>query len=277
MNYPEKKTLDFHYNAHGHGLSAQFQRPFDHVIEVQAGMSLPISGGHGSSRVENFQFKEFISFKSAYCHVSGSQNKEDGSFTTLVSSTVEKLNILDVVTADRIVSRISCRHVPGEAEPHIIPLGSKFEDLRIASCPVHLDLDLELFCEYDTFTAFKEKFGKDPKFRKTVQDRFLWGELDKDTPEFVRTRYNWAKRDTFPESRGAVLCSLIKDVVTSCPGLERYGQVIVVPQFGRIFLGEFLIERYARRLTMLRLELGSPVQGVITVASGQGNGSPWRP
>jgi hypothetical protein len=273
---PEKtKTLNFHYNARAYGLNARFTRPLEHLIEVQAGTSLPITGGHGSSRVDNFQFKGFVSFTSAYSHVSGSQSRENGSFTTLVTSTIEKLNILDVVTIDRVVARISSHHVPGEEEPHISPIGSTFENLRIAGCPVQIDLDTELFCRHDTFAGFKGEFDRNQEFRETVQERFLWGELEKDTPEFIRTRYNWAKRNMFPESRGTVLCSLVKNVRPGCAGVKRYGHVIVVPKFGRIFLAEFLLQRYARELVMLRLELGSPVEGEIVASGGQGNGSPW--
>ncbi len=58
MSPASKATHSFHYNAHGHGLSGQFHRPFQEMIEVQAGMSLPLIGGHGHSRAENFKFKE---------------------------------------------------------------------------------------------------------------------------------------------------------------------------------------------------------------------------
>ena len=40
-----------------------------------------------------------------YTHVSGAHQADDGSHNTLVTSTVEGLNLLDVVTADRIVAR----------------------------------------------------------------------------------------------------------------------------------------------------------------------------
>src|SRR5208282_4813183 len=98
-NATPKKT--YHYNAHGHGLSGRFDRPVEQLIDVQAGSSLPTIGGHGSSRVDNFRFRELVSFRAAYSHVSGSRNDADGTYTTLVTSTVEGLNILDVVTADR--------------------------------------------------------------------------------------------------------------------------------------------------------------------------------
>jgi hypothetical protein len=274
MSVTDKKTLSFHYTAHGHGLSAQFTRPFNELIDVQAGMSLPIIGGHGFSRVDNFKFKEVLSFKSAYTHVSGSQSPE-GKYDTLVTSVVEGLNILDVLTVDKIVCRVASDHVPGEPEPHITPLGSKFENLQISCHKMKVELDCALFTELDTFSSFKERYEKDKTFRDSARERFLWGPLGKDVPEFVRTRYNWSKGDGFPDSRGAVLCSLVKKIEDPCPGVQVFGNVVVVPEFGRVFLAEFLVERYCRRLTMLRVELGCSVGGGVTGGEGSSNGSVW--
>lgn len=274
MSVTDKKTLSFHYTAHGHGLSAQFTRPFNELIDVQAGMSLPIIGGHGFSRVDNFKFKEVLSFKSAYTHVSGSQSPE-GKYDTLVTSVVEGLNILDVLTVDKIVCRVASDHVPGEPEPHITPLGSKFENLQISCHKMKVELDCALFTELDTFSSFKEKYEKDKKFRDSVREKFFWGSLGKDVPEFVRTRYNWSKGDGFPDSRGAVLCSLVKKIEDPCPGVQVFGNVVVVPEFGRVFLAEFLVERFSRRLTMLRVELGCSVGGGVTGGEGSSNGSVW--
>jgi hypothetical protein len=270
-----KPTLSYHYHAHGHGFSAQFGRPLQHTVEVQAASSLPITGGHGASRVDNFKFNEIVSFKAAYSHVSGSRDEHDGSHTSLVTATVEGLNVLDVVTSDRIVARLAAHHLPGKEEPSIIPLGSKFENLRIAGCPVEIELDCELFCECDTHGEFKKRFEKDKKFRELVEERFLWGKLEKDIPEFIQKRYNWAGQKGLPESHGVVLCSLVKNVETTCPGVKRYGHVLVVPQFGRVFLAELFLKQSQRTLVMVRLELGSPVSGDLTVAQAINNGHTW--
>src|SRR5579863_8327141 len=159
-----KKT--YHYNAHGYGLSGQFDRPLQRLIEVQAQTSLPIIGGHGNARVNKFKVEEFLSFESAYSHVSGSQNQKDLTYTTLVTATIEGLNILDVVTADRIVARISSQHPTEHHEPHIVFLGSKFENLRIAGCPVEMELNHDLFSRLDTFEMILEELKKDAEFRK---------------------------------------------------------------------------------------------------------------
>jgi hypothetical protein len=54
------------------------------------------------------------------------------------------------------------------------------------------------------------------------------------------------------------------------------GHTVVVRDFGRIFFGEFLVGAAARRLTMLRLELGSPLGGAAS-SGGVGSNGSWVP
>ena len=60
------------------------------------------------------------------------------------------------------------------------------------------------------------------------------------------------------------------------PGAQIDQNLVVVPNFGRIFIGELLITAGSKRLTMLRLELGSPVGGCIACADIEDNGG-WSP
>jgi hypothetical protein len=242
-----KKT--YSYNAHGHALSGQIERPFDQLIEVQAGTSLATTGGYGSSRAENFG--------AAYTQVSGSYNKESGSYTTLVSSTVEDLNILDVVRADRVVARLSSEHPPDQEEPRIRVLGSHFENLRIAGCPVDVELHNELFLKLDTFEAFRKEFESNAEFRKMAEDPFQTGQPQK-----------------LPERHGVMVCSLLKDVKTLCPGVKRQGHTIFVPCFGKIFLAEVRAQQCKRTLTMIRFALNCSVCGTGLIAEIVGNGIP---
>jgi len=48
---------------------------------------------------------------------------------------------------------------------------------------------------------------------------------------------------------------------------------IVVPSVGTVFLGEIFLSANTRRLTMVRVAMGSPVAGDLEVASGDVNGS----
>ena len=48
--------------------------------------------------------------------------------------------------------------------------------------------------------------------------------------------------------------------------------VIVWPDFGKVVLGEMLIAHFNRRLTMMRLELGSPLEGSMEAIDVQTGG-----
>lgn len=244
------------YHAHGHALSGQFDRPFTDTVGAQSAASLPITGGHGSASVKDFSYKNLLSFKAANTQVTGSQD-ESGNHTSMVSICVEGLNVMDVVTADRIVARIACHHQPGDDEPSTAISGSHFDNLKIAGTPVTVDIDHDLFQRIDTFDATLKEIDKNKHFKQKALDPFYTGKLLKK-----------------PAREGTLLCSCVGSL-TAVPGTTQEGHWYVVPQFGTVYLGEVVSQFQKRRLTMLRIELGSPVHGVVTALDGQGNGVPW--
>ncbi len=264
----------FHYHASAHALSGQFWRPFQRVIEVQAPTTLPSIGGVGKSRVDNFRLDDLVSFKAGYTHVLGSKKEEFDDqgklkktlYTTQVTSTVEGLNILDVVTADRVVARLTSSHDLSDGEAHIHLVGSKFENLRIAGCEVEVKLRHDLLQPLDgsppleTFAAVTKEFAKGGEFQL--------------------------------ELHGVLLCSIVKEVEFKypgadenqqkkrypCPGVERCGRhMFHVLDFGNVFLAEVQFEYGRKSLTMLRLELGSPNGAAMTIVQADSNGRPYPP
>ena len=260
MGAPEHTP--FLYHASAHALSGHFVRPIEHLIDVQAGTTLPSTGGHGSSRVDNFRFNEMVSFKTAYSQVSGSEKIQDNKFihTTLATTAIEGLNILDLVTADRIVARLASSYSSGP-EPHIVVIGSRFENLRIAGCKIDVELHHELALKLDTFDAVRKEFESNPDFRKMADNPFDLGKL----PNKI-------------EAHGVVCCSLVKEILPAkCPGIVRYGHhghILVVTEFGKIHLGEIVFQHGRKTLTMIRIELGSPNGGGVTAAQADSNGRP---
>ncbi len=303
----EGKERRFRYHAAAHALGGQIWRPFQRVIEVQAPSSLPTIGGVGGSRVENFRLDDFLSFKAAYTHVLGGQkrvrredrrtmdqNKYEDKIvhTTQVTATVEGLNILDVVTADRIVARLTSTHDPDEQEGRILLVGSKFENLRIAGCGVNVRLHHELLLELETFAAVREKWkDHSSEFRKLADDS---------QEAFLAPNAKLPQMDL--EAYGALPCSIVKEIDFKdsgcdkdeargkskeeerkeykhpCPGVERFGRHrFHVRDFGDIYLAEVLFEHGRKTLTMLRLELGSPNGGGIAAVEASVNGRPPYP
>jgi len=225
----------FFYHAFGVGLGGRITRPFCEVIESQAATALGTIGGVGLSHVDGYRFKHIVSFRSARAYAVGSKG-EDGSLNTAVTVTVEGLNILDVITADVITARIASRHATNDSEPMITTVGSEFRDLRIGENPVPTDIDRGLFGQELTFTDFKKNAS------------------------------SGGRRNPWTESpKNAVLCSIVPP--------QAY--TTVVPSVGTVFLGELLVSQYARRLTMLRVVLGSPDGGCLEAGSGEVNGSTY--
>lgn len=253
-------TPTFLYHAQGTAFGGVMRRPFNEVIESTAATSLPQTGGFGTNVKENFNYRDIFSFKKASTQVTGSKGP-DGSYNTLVTTTIEGLNINNVVTCARIVARLTTVHDGKEDETRVIPSGSEFVDLRIAGHPVKADLDLQTFCDLNTMKAFRDRYAKDKDFRKNMTDRFGWAGL------------NWPKPDTLPEPKGIVSCSLVKNLSCDCPELKINGNSIKVPDFGTIYLAEYYAKDHTRTLNMMRMALGSPVEGDVTVGGIDGNGT----
>jgi hypothetical protein len=251
----------FHYHAYANAFSGRFTRPFEEQIDVQAASSLPATGGHGCARVESFQFRQFISFKKAYTHVSGAHQSEDNSNNTLVTAALEGLNMLDVLTADRIVARLYSKHPKASAEGRITMHGSKFENLSICGHPVNITLDLGLFEDIQTYEQAQKAF-LDPasNFRKIAEEPFQDGQVVKPQGD-----------------NGVFLCSLVKHMDLDYPGVERCGHSLYVPGFGTVYFAEVLITHGQRTLTMLRFELGSTTSASGSATSATSNGRTYPP
>ncbi|HEX5482816.1 MAG TPA: choice-of-anchor P family protein [Terriglobia bacterium] len=245
----EKRFL---YHAHAAGLAGQITLPFNDLIEVQAASAIPQTGGYSSSRVENFAYKNILSFQSATTQATGSYNPEEKAYNTLVTATIEKLNVLDQVTADRVVAHLTSKHPESGGQPSIIPLGSSFVNLRIAGCPVDVRLDSATFVQFDTYDRICESLARD----KDLRQRLLRGQEDLPVPP----------------PHEALLCSLVREIRPDGPELKAQGCAIFVPQFGTVYLAEYMIQPYARTLTMVRVELGCPVCGRLSAAVVSGNG-----
>src|SRR5215469_11907277 len=95
------------YHAEATILSGHLQLPLVQKIEPQAHSQLKVEGGYLSERAKEFRIESVLSFRSGYTHVAGNRSlKPDEGWTTLTTTVIEGLNVLDVVTADRVVGQI---------------------------------------------------------------------------------------------------------------------------------------------------------------------------
>lgn len=238
--------IPFHFHAHGHAFSGEFRHPLWSIIPAQASATLPTIGGHAIARVENFHYQDFVCFKSAHTNISG-KRRRDERFVTHASTVVTGLNILGIVTADRIISRLTSVHSPKEPEGHIIAEDSRFDGLKINGEDVKVILRHELLVKCKTFHDLTKGIAGDMKSGKMV---------------------------AVDENRQVAICSLVEKIETKLKGVDAKQHLIEVKNFGKIYLAEIFAEPGTRTLTMLRLELGSPHSADIVSAQTTTNGQP---
>ena len=274
----------FLYHAHGLALGGTITQPFKAEIESHAATSLPIIGGFASAKTENYRLRDLVSYRSAHSYVSGIQT-DDGTHT-VASCTIEGLNILDVITADAIVGRLSSKHGPS-GQPEIVTLGSSFVNLKIAGHPVRVDLDNDLFTThptYDKLVSHLDPQGKPAKAaakaKSPAKVRYTWGQPDNQPPQQLGKGMLIPTEADSHHASGILHTSLVKQVrpLGSNNSAEElpYAYAIRIPHVGQIYLGELFVSGDSKRLTMLRVELGCPVVGMFAAAAPTTNGS-WFP
>ncbi len=265
MRSNARKT--FYYHADANALGGFIEKPFQKIVPSQASVSLPSVGGQAATRTGEFNFEEVVSCRAAYTRVTGSQLAEDGPWSTTVTSVVEGLNILEVITAERLVAQVSIEYPRGGGYLGISLAGSRFDQLRLGGCDASPRLNSALLCAARTVIAY-------PVFRQTGREqagtmiRSVEADQNRDAYGWVQERFGWMASDQEPEEDRCVLCSLVDGVDRAIPGTS-FGHAVDLPDFGRLFLGELLVCPGSVQFTAIRAELGCGTKGQVAAASAQ--------
>jgi hypothetical protein len=276
------------YHAEAHVLEGDVELPLTQEIKPQAYVKLPEQGGYYTQRVENYRLGEVISFRSAYTQVAGNINPEKNhGYATLTTSVIEGLNVLDVVTADRIVAQVNTEHPLDGYVPHISFLGTRFENLRISGCLVDVKLNLDILgarseddLPYTQSAALQNQIKSQ---RDSLGENKSW--LDEMRERFDRFLPAKASNE---QQRESLECSLVSSVSQNCPG-EYHGIVIRIPGFGTIVLarvalthqeikqGKDTVIATTVRLSMIDFKLGCSSVANLTAVAAANNGMPVPP
>jgi hypothetical protein len=271
------------YYAEATVLSAELEQPLRDEIKPRAHVKLPKDGHYQFKQADPFRFEGILSYQSGYTQVAGHPSSKVAGFTTLATSVLEGLNVLDVITADRVVAQISTVHPAyGTGQvPSVTFLGTRFDNLRIGGHKVEVERSLDILGP------------RSEDDRSYFDDRDVLGRISDQYKTIAKTKNlpDWAARE-YPEGRPALNgsrkleCSVVNGV-KGAPGTP-FGHVIDLPHFGKIFLGELQVERepgepskgkydaYTFHLTMIRLEMGCLAKGCAKIVAldtnGQGSG-----
>ena len=278
-----KAVLRTHtFNAEAKIFEGSLSLPLVQQIQPQAHAMLPAEGGYRAQHSAGYRLEGILSYSAAHSQVAGNSGTKPGQgWETLSTTVIENLNVLEIVTADRIVGQIITEHPLVGYVPHIRFLGTRFENLRIAGHPVHLEFDSEILGPKPSKDG---AYTKDSGLKTRVSSQYDRILKAKGLPEDLHDRYN--QLSSTLGSPEAVECSLVNQAAGPYPG-HSFGHVIVIPYFGTLTLAKVTVTHTGFvpktgspklttvNLTMVDFKFGCAIDGSGGGGTGSGNGSTY--
>jgi hypothetical protein len=271
------RTHTFH--AEAKIFEGSLRLPLVQQIQPQAHAQLPSEGGYKSQHSAGFRLEGVLSYGAAHSQVAGNPGTKTGhGWQTLSTTVIENLNVLEVLTADRVVAQIITEHPLVGYVPTVSFLGTRFENLRIAGHPVQLDLDTGILGPKPVKDG---AYTKDSGLKSRVSSQYDRILKAKNLPKDLHDRYN--QLSSTLGSPEAVECSLVNQAAGPYPG-HSFGHVVVIPDFGVVTLAKLTVthtdfvaktgtpKKTTVTLTMIDLKLGCAIDGSGSFASGGING-----
>jgi len=287
------------YHAEAHALSGFLHHPVYQRIDEKATVKLrDYRGDHKQEKESRYNLEGVVTFESAASRVSGNRNLKNKGWITLSTSIVEGINVLEVITADRVVSQVSTEHayVNGHV-PSVTFLGTQFVNLRLSGFVLQPKFRFGICADKP---AGKTPYVKHMAFLQAARAQastIATGDL----PSEVRTTYidrvkaidgliaNVGKGANGQRGHEPIVvtCSLIEsididDIKPVIPGLETSGNVLFIPEFGTVALGEIEVKCSLQdngeydnsfNLKMLNMKLGCVGNGSLVAGSAASNGT----
>jgi hypothetical protein len=245
MSLRDVRLHYFHANATAIG--GYISKPLSKIIPVQSPTALSPSGGADEAATSDFQFEKVMTARATRTRVEGSFI--GGLPTTRAMAVVEDLNVLDVVRADELFAYISSEHPGEDPDVPIVKFGkTAINGLRVGDSILRVHLDAALL-ELDNGKRF-------PK-RPHLFEKALWKKANQ----------------KFDPDKGVLKCSLVEEIeVIRGKKPDIVGNIITIPEIGRVHLAELIVSGNSYELIMMRLELGCTTEGSSSASAAKVNG-----
>jgi hypothetical protein len=287
-NAPSAPTRTHRYHAEATVLRGDLYHPLVQQIKPQTNVKLAEHGGYLSEHAEPYRLEGVIAFEKAYTQVAGNPNpKPEGGWTTLVTSVIEELNVLEVVTADRVIGQIATIHPAIGYMPKVHFLGTRFENLRIDGRPV--DVHFHPDHPYPLPEPVNDgAYTRHSGFLAQLKTQFELMRGSEGVSDDLLKRYSHLPSTSGTEAEETLEESIELSLVNKvdAPSFCRcHGHVIYVKDFGEIHLGLLKIKHsdYDKQkkaykqtlfeLTMIELKMGCVAGGVSAMGIAVTNGS----
>jgi hypothetical protein len=269
----------FIFRGNAFGFGGQIREPAVPYFEVHAPTSLPTVGGLSRAEVRGQDFARLVNFGLARSEALGgvSDFRTTGAPAEAISvpnqrqMTVVRASLFDLQVEGRLnIKQMSMAlrsyEVAGEEQPWIIPEETMISGVVLDGCTIDVVLDTDPFKSYPTKQKLAKVYKEDKNWRNRYKNRFY--------------RREKTKEDELYETKGMTFATIVERITINhkpkCKNhqgtVEVRDNLMIVPNFGKIFFGEMIVTDFYRRLSAIRLELGSPGQGSLEGAGVESNG-----
>jgi hypothetical protein len=247
----------FKFNGHAKGFTAHFHRldetrGLNHVVPMLGDSVLPEWGERREERLsEPYRFEVAAPRKRCLVaidrlHTWAEGRDAEGRFETEVSVQLAGLEVVEMLYIDSLKFHMRSSRTKS-TDPVLASDGYHILGMRLGKVEAKVVLDDEVLPSAATHQQFAELHGRRGKALAKDGDYYR--------SSIVREIHlNGEEKDQ--------------------TGMSVDGNVITWIGFGKIILGEIYVKGHERRVTMLRLAMGSAAGGTAVAADGQSNGQP---
>jgi hypothetical protein len=272
------KRFVFHGNAVAAGVyfTKVDQKPVNMVSPVDGQSSLPEIGGLSESfvRASNPEFERFFSYTDAATRAEGVLNGPTA--ITTVSASLKNLRMVNRPTPEespdqrQVVFRVGAlsltlrsTHRRGQPKIEFVNL-PQADQLFLDELPIKLEFQRSLM-SLSRMQDLENKFRTSKAFYTETRDSFMPSNPD------YRPKFG----DRIPRMNGGyAVCSIVKSITWGDQTIQ--GNVLRKVGFGTIYFGEMLVNDNNRRVTLVRVKLGSLDEAQGEFAEVDPNGD-WIP
>jgi hypothetical protein len=277
-----KRRFVFRGNAAAFG--GRIVRPEDVILEASGASVLTVVGGRSTWSTKEVRFGDFVRLRSASTFAEGlfDDTKKAVALShgkvleeTLTTSTVVRAEVKELVVGGK--PQLKIRSIRGSLtagspaasyEPSIkLHTDTAIDGVSIDGFKLDVEIEHGVFQRYDTRAKLLTA-ADDPKFVKEYGRHLYMNTAAAGGQAPARGR--------LVRESGYILGTIVKQITWSgkpFPGAVIDENSVIVPDFGTIYFGEILINANARRLSMVRLNLGSPTGGSGVFVEVDTNGS----
>jgi hypothetical protein len=273
MNPSPTTSLRYMFSGHAIGAAARFHRldevqNLNHVVPTLGASVVPETGGHSKQLIDDYRFdvteprkRCLLSLKHGEVTVAG--RDPDGRFETELQVDLEQLQVVEKLHIDFLRLHLLAVRNGFSGVSTVSTSGNKIEGMRMGKVEAKVQFDDEPLGSTGTDTQLAEFYARQS--------------------EDYRNAHCW-RFNTPPGSKELARCgehyrfSLVHkiELIGSEVDLQPFtvkGNVIYWKGFGRIILGDVHVKGSERKVSIVRLAMGSDAGGDGSAGGGQSNGT----